>query len=145
MFKHLLLPTDGSALSEASFRKGIEIAKENNARVTGLCVIPQFHIFTYHAEMLEETNEQHSRDSQAHAERYLKAIEREAKDWGVACEVVSVASDHPYEVIIKTAEEKKCDLIVMASHGRKGLQATLIGSETQKVLTHCLIPVLVYR
>ena len=145
MFKHLLLPTDGSKLSEAAIRKGIEFAKGNHARVTGLSVIPQFHVFTYHTEMLEDTREQYAKDSQAHAEQYLKVIETQARAAGVPCDTVTQTSDHPYEAIIKTARETGCDLIMMASHGRKGVQAALIGSETQKVLTHCEVPVLVYR
>jgi nucleotide-binding universal stress UspA family protein len=145
MFKHLLLPTDGSKLSEAAIRKGIELAKDNQARVTGLSVIPEFHVFTYHTEMLEDTREQYAKDSRAHAAQYLQVIERQAREAGVPCDTVTATSDHPYEAIIKTAKDSGCDLIMMASHGRKGLQATLIGSETQKVLTHCDVPVLVYR
>ena len=145
MFKHLLLPTDGSQSSEAAIRKGIEFAKETHARVTGFCVIPEFHVFTYRTEMLEDTVEQYAKDSRAHAEQYLGVIEKEAKEAGVPCDTALATSDHPYEEIIKAAKDRGCDLIMMASHGRRGLGAVLIGSETQKVLTHCEIPVLVYR
>lgn len=79
------------------------------------------------------------------AETYLAAIENGAKKSGVECDVVYERSDSPYEVIIQVVEQKGCDLIMMASHGRRGVKALLIGSETQKVLTHSKIPVLVYR
>jgi nucleotide-binding universal stress UspA family protein len=145
MFKHLLVPTDGSKSSEAAIHKAIEFAKESHARVTGFCVMPQFHVFTYRTEMLEDTNEQYAKDSRAHAEQYLRVIEREAKEAGVPCDTAMATSDHPYEEIIKAAKDRDCDLIMMASHGRRGVRGALIGSETQRVLTHCDVPVLVYR
>jgi nucleotide-binding universal stress UspA family protein len=145
MFKHLLLPTDGSELSEAAIRKGVQFAKTINAKVTGFYVMPEFHVFTYRTEMLEDTKEQFAKDCRAHADRFLAVIERAAKAAGVACDTALATSDHTYEAIIKAAEEKKCDLIMMASHGRSGVQGLLLGSETHKVLTHSKIPVLVYR
>jgi nucleotide-binding universal stress UspA family protein len=145
MFKHLLLPTDGSQLSEAAIHKGVQFAKSINAKVTGFYVLPEFHLFTYRTEMLEDTKEQFARDSRAHAEQFLAVIEKAAKAAGVACDTAFATSDHPHEAIIQAAEEKSCDLIVMASHGRKGVQGILLGSETHKVLTHSTLPVLVYR
>jgi nucleotide-binding universal stress UspA family protein len=145
MFKHLLLPTDGSQLSEAAIEKGIQFAKSVGARVTGFYAIPEFHVFTYRTEMLEDTREQFARNSKAEAQAYLAFIDNAAKQAGVTCDTASAASDQPYQSIIKIAEERGCDLIMMASHGRKGVQGLLIGSETQKVLTHSRIPVLVYR
>lgn len=145
MFKHLLLPTDGSELSEGAIQKGIEVAQVLKARVTGLYVIPEFHIFTYRTEMLEDTRDEYAQDCEAHAAQYLGVIEKAAKGAGVPSEKVTATHDHPYEAIIKTAEERDCDLIVMASHGRRGVQGVLLGSETQKVLTHSRIPVLVCR
>jgi len=143
MFKHILLPTDGSELSEAAIRKGIALAKSIGARVTGCYAIPEFHILTYRTEMLEDTSEQFARDSIAHAEKYLGVIAKAAKEAGVACDVVQLTSDHPFEAIIKTAQERGCDLIAMASHGRRGVRSALLGSETHKVLTHTKLPVLV--
>lgn len=145
MFKHLLLPTDGSQLSEAAIHKGVQFAKSINAKVTGFYVLPEFHLFTYRTEMLEDTKEQFARDSRAHAEQFLAVIEKAAKAAGVACDTAFATSDHPHEAIIQAAAEKGCDLIVMASHGRKGVQGILLGSETHKVLTHSTLPVLVYR
>lgn len=145
MFKHLLLPTDGSQLSEAAIQKGVQFAKSINAKVTGFYVMPEFHVFTYRTEMLEDTKEEFAKDCRAHADQFLAVIEKAAKAAGVACDTALATSDHTYEAIIKAAEEKSCDLIMMASHGRRGVQGLLLGSETHKVLTHSKIPVLVYR
>ena len=145
MFKHLLLPTDGSPLSEAAILKGIQFAKSLNAKVTGFHVIPEYHVFTFQTEMLADSEEKFTRHGESHAEQYLAVIEKAAKEAGVQCDTAYVTSDHPYQEIIKAANEKGCDLITMASHGRRGVQGLLIGSEAQKVLTHSKIPVLVYR
>jgi nucleotide-binding universal stress UspA family protein len=145
MFKHILLPTDGSELSEAAIRKGIQFAKSIGARVTGFYAMPEFHVFTYRTEMLEDTQEQFVKDTKAHADKYLAAIKKVANDAGVACDTLRATSDHPHEAILKAARDRGCDLIMMASHGRKGVQGMLLGSETHKVLTHSRIPVLVYR
>jgi nucleotide-binding universal stress UspA family protein len=145
MFKHLLLPTDGSDLSVAAIQKGIQIAQGMNAKVTGLHVQPKFHVLSYHTEMLEDTKEGFQKHAKTHAEQYLGVIARAAKEANVICDTASSVSDHSYEEIIRVAGERRCDLIVMASHGLKGLQGLLLGSETQKVLTHSTIPVLVYR
>ncbi len=145
MFKHVLLPTDGSQLSEAAIQAGVEFAKSIGAKVTAFYAMPKFHMLTYQTEMLTDTKEQFARDCQAHADRFLAVAVQAAKAAGVPCETALQTSDHPYEAIIATAKEKDCDLIMMASHGRSGVQAFLLGSETQKVLAHSRIPVLVYR
>jgi nucleotide-binding universal stress UspA family protein len=145
MFKHILLPTDGSELSEAAIQKGVQFAKSINAEVTGFHVILPFHVFTLQTEMLEDTKEEYERQSKVQAERFLGVIKKAAEKTGVSCNTDYVTSSHPYEMIIKAAEKKGCDLIMMASHGRRGMQGLLIGSETQKVLTHTKIPVLVCR
>ena len=143
MFKHILLPTDGSELSAAAIRKGVQFAKSIGARVTGFYAIPEFHIFTYRTEMLEDTKEEFAKDSKAHADKYLAVIEKAAREAGVACDLVRAISDQPYEAILQTAQEKGCDLIMMASHGRSGVRGLLLGSETHKVLMHTKMPVLV--
>ncbi len=145
MFQHLLLPVDGSPLSESAFRQGLAFAHDAGARVTALRVIPDFHTYTYQVEMLAGTRERYMREAIKAVEDYLDTMAAEATTADVACDTVSVVHDHPYEAIIDTAVNKGCDLIVMASHGRRGLQGVLIGGETQKVLTHSRIPVLVYR
>ncbi len=145
MFKHLLLPTDGSQMSSNAVHEAIQFAKSINASVTGIYVMPQYQTFTFQTEMLSDTKEQFEKDSRAHADQFLSVIEKAAAAAAVACDTAVATSDHPYEAIIQAAEERGCDLIVMASHGRKGLQGVLLGSETQKVLTHSPLPVLVYR
>ena len=145
MFKHLLLPTDGSDASQAALLKGVRLAKEFNARITGICVVPEFHVLTFNTTMIEDTKDVFIAESRSQAQKYLTVLKKAADEAGVPCDTEVVLSDHPYEAIIHACESKRCDLIMMASHGRRGVQALLIGSETQKVLTHSKIPVLVYR
>ena len=145
MFKHILLPTDGSELSAAAAQQGIHFAKSIGSKVTGLCVMPLQHTFFYNAKISKEKLEEVAQRFKELAETYLAVIENRAKEAGVACDIVYERNDSPYEAIIQLAAKKGCDLIMMASHGRRGAGALLIGSETQKVLAHSKIPVLVYR
>lgn len=145
MFKHILLPTDGSPLSGIAIQKSIALAKTLGAKVTGLYVIPEFHTFTWQSEMLTDTSGDFEKVGLAHAEKFLAVIGDQAKEAGVTVTLLHVTNEHPYEAIIKAADDTQCDLITMASHGRKGVQGFLIGSETQKVLVHSKVPVLVYR
>jgi nucleotide-binding universal stress UspA family protein len=145
MFKHLLLPTDGSPASNGAVKRGVAFAKSEHARITGLYVMPEFSVLTFRTEMLEGTREQFAAHARADADQFLAVAQDAAAEAGVDCDVVSATSNHPFEEIIKTAEERSCDLIVMASHGRRGVRGLLLGSETQKVLTHSKIPVLVFR
>ena len=145
MFKHLLLPTDGSEASQATLLEGVRLAKELNARITGISVVPEFHVLTFNTMMIEDTRETFIAESRSQALKYLAVLNQAANESGVPCETEVVLGDHPYEAILQACESKGCDLIVMASHGRRGVQALLIGSETQKVLTHSKVPVLVYR
>jgi nucleotide-binding universal stress UspA family protein len=145
MFKHILLPTDGSPLSEAAMRKGIQFAKALNAKVTGFCVVPALPYVGCEAEIGADFRKQAEAAVQAEVNKNLLAIEKAAKEAGVECETAKAKSAQPYEAIIEAAAKKECDLIIMASHGRRGVGALLLGSETQKVLTHSKIPVLVYR
>ena len=145
MFKHLLLPTDGSEASQATLLEGVRLAKELNARITGISVVPEFHVLTFNTMMIEDTRDVFIAESRSQALKYLAVLNQAANESGVPCETEVVLGDHPYEAILQACKSKGCDLIVMASHGRRGVQALLIGSETQKVLTHSKVPVLVYR
>ena len=145
MFKHILVPTDGSKLSEKAVKHAVQFAKQCKARVTALHVIPKFHTFTYEAEMLELTPKEYEKSGLEHANQYLRYAQRVANNAGVECNATHASSDQPYKEIIKAAQKKGCDLILMASHGRRGIEGFLLGSETQKVLTHSHVPVLVYR
>ena len=107
--------------------------------------MPKFHVLGYGPEMVTDTREEFAKDCKAHADRFLAVILRATKAADVPCDIVLKTTDYPYEAIIATAKERGCDLIMMASHGRRGVEAFLLGSETQKVLTHSTIPVLVFR
>lgn len=145
MFKHILIPTDGSELSKMAVRQGIQFAKEINAKVTGLAVTVPYHYFAVDAIQLMDTPEQYAIDVKVMADKNLSFIKEEASKAGVSCELVQRSNEHPYEEIVKTAQDCMCDVIFQASHGRRGMSGLLLGSETQKVLTHSKIPVLVYR
>ncbi len=145
LFTHVLIPTDGSELSQTAAVKGIRFAKDLNAKVTCISVTPKFRVLTFDTAMVEDTKDQFLIDSQAQAAKYLGAVKSAAAEEGVPCETVIEANDQPYEAIVHAAQSRGCDLILMASHGRRGVQGLLLGSETQKVLTHTKIPVLVYR
>jgi len=145
MYKGILIATDGSALGAKAVQHGIALAKRIGASTTVLTVLPPFHMFTTDTQMLEDTPAQYKTRMQKHAEETLAAAAHTARAAGVACETIHVEHEHPYQAIIETAESKGCDLIVMASHGRHGISAIVLGSETVKVLTHSKIPVLVHR
>lgn len=145
MYTNILIPTDGSQLAGKAVQHGIALAERIGAKVTVLTVLPPFHVFTTDTQMIEDTPAQHQARMQQHAEKTLAAVADAAQAAGVACEMVHVEHEHPYQAIIDIAESKGCDLIVMASHGRHGIAAIVLGSETVKVLTHSKIPVLVHR
>jgi len=145
MFKHMLVSTDGSAQSESAIRQAMALAKEYGARVTGLNVIQPFSVFAYDVQMIESADVNYMAQAQTRAERYLKAIDKAAKELNVPCATMAVTDERPYNAIIRTAKAQGCDLIVMSSHGRSGIKAMLLGSETQKVLAHSTLPVLVLR
>jgi nucleotide-binding universal stress UspA family protein len=145
MYTNILIPTDGSELAGKAVQHGIALAKRIGAKTTALTVLPPFHIFTTDTQMIEDTPAQYQARMQKHAEKILAAVSHSAQVAGVVCETVHVEHEHPYQAIIDTAGSKGCDLIVMASHGRHGISAIVLGSETIKVLTHSKIPVLVHR
>ena len=145
MFTHILLPTDGSALSQTAIQEGVLLAKHLEAKITGITVIPEKKYYVYQTGIIVQSKEETIREHKREINRYLSVIQQAARNAGVPCETLFEVGDSPYEVIIRAAEREGCDLIMMASHGRKGVGALLLGSETQKVLTHSKIPVLVYR
>jgi nucleotide-binding universal stress UspA family protein len=147
MFKHILLPTDGSKLSDRAVRIGIRFAGKIRARVTALHVMPAFRAFANEgfAPLSPVLRKRLEDEARSGAARMLDAIAREARSKKVRCQTLTASSDLPYQEIIATARRKKCDLIMMASHGRRGLSSLLLGSETAKVLLHSKVPVLVVR
>jgi nucleotide-binding universal stress UspA family protein len=145
MFKTILIPTDGSTLSENAVKQALQFARAINAKVVGFYATEPYHIFAVEAEMVSDTREVYERDAKLRTAACLAKIEDLARAAGVSCECISGMDDHPWQAIIKAAQAKGCDLIAMASHGRRGLQGLLLGSQTTHVLTHSKIPVLVFR
>lgn len=147
MFKHILVPTDGSQLSSDTVKRAIAFAKETGAKVTFFFAKPDYPVAFYGEGALIDptTPDKFAEMAEQQAKEILTANEAAAKAEGVVSAAVSSVSDIPYEAIIAAAEEAGADLIFMASHGRRGISGLLLGSETQKVLTHSKIPVLVYR
>jgi nucleotide-binding universal stress UspA family protein len=121
------------------------LAKSVNAKVTVLTVSTPFHTFAIEPGMVTDTREQYGKRIATLTAKYLNVAKEAALAAGVSCETMQVEHEHPYLAIIETAARKSCDLIVMASHGRRGISAVVLGSEAVKVLTHSTIPVLVFR
>jgi nucleotide-binding universal stress UspA family protein len=148
MFKHILVPTDGSKLSGKAIRSAVRLAGATGAKVTGVYVIPPYlppmsgEALMYMPAM---SHEKFRASAKRAGQKALAAVEAEARAASVASGSALLAATNPWEGIVRTAKAKKCDLIVMASHGRRGLAGLLLGSETTKVLTHSKIPVLVCR
>jgi nucleotide-binding universal stress UspA family protein len=147
MFKNILIPTDGSALSRKAAAKGVALAKSLGAKVTGFFAAPPATPITYRNSLpvgFAQPNE-NAKMIKRTAETHLAFIEREAKKAGVRCEVLHTTNDYPADAILSIAKKKKCDAIVMGSQGEGGLRGLFIGSVTQKVLNQSKIPVLVVR
>jgi nucleotide-binding universal stress UspA family protein len=147
MYRHILIPTDGSALARAAAVAGVKFARKLGARVTGFHAAPPATPIEYRgmlpvgyrnpverAQIIEKT-----------AARHLSVIEKAARAAGVRCKVEHMTDHFPAEAIVAAARRNKCDLIFMATHGRRGFQDSLLGSQTQKVLATAKVPVLVHR
>ena len=143
MYKRILIPTDGSKLSRKAIKHGISLAKSIKAKVTAVTVSTPIEGLAF--ELMTDTSEQYKKHAASLAAEHLRVATDMATAAGVTCNVVHVEHHQPYEAIIIAAKKAHCDLIVMASHGRSGYAAVLLGSETVKVMTHSKIPVLVYR
>ena len=148
MYQHIMLPFDGSELSLKAVHEGITLAKALGSRMTLITVVTPYHMgvtSTIVSSLTHELEERHEEESRKVAQKLHTDVVARAKADGVQCDSLVVMSDNPYAQIIENAATRKCDLIVMASHGRSGLDAVLLGSETVKVLTHSKIQVLVVR
>ncbi len=147
MYKNILLPTDGSPLCRAAIEAGVALAAKVGASVTGFYAAPAATPLVYRNLLpVGYDTTQHNATLIARAARkHIEVIERAAKAARVRCACVSVTSDFPADAILAAAKKHKCDLIVIAPRGRKGLSALLLGSQTQKVLALAKIPVLVHR
>jgi nucleotide-binding universal stress UspA family protein len=145
MFQHLLVPTDGSALSRGTALQAVRFAKSIDAKITAFHAMPELRLLANHPGLTPETRNSFVEQARTHADELLAFVKQTAQAEGVACQTVMVSSDHPHEAILRAALDRDCDLIFMASHGRRGIEGLLVGSETQKVMTHSKIPVLVWR
>jgi len=145
MFKHILIPTDGSDASARAVTAAITIAVEQGAAVSAIHVMSDMPVYAYQGEILADTFEQFNSATESYAKTCLDEVARQALAAGVQCHQICVRSAEPYRAILDAAESGDCDLIVMGSHGKKGIQRLILGSETQKVLTHGNRPVLVFR
>jgi len=149
MFRNILVPTDGSPLSRRAIERAARFAKEQKARVTGIWIGPAWepNLYAYDKDTPPGfiSPKQHAARVRKTADRYLAMVKSAARTAGVPCKCSYVESVFPYMEIIKAAIRNRCDLIVMASHGRRGISRLLLGSEAAKVLAHSKIPVLICR
>jgi nucleotide-binding universal stress UspA family protein len=146
MFKHILMPTDGSEHSERAIERGIELAKLCGAKVTSIHVVPDYHLMiAYEGSFDPVTEEKIEEEARARATSFLEFVKNTARVAGVECETVVATSDHPYDAIVNTANERGCDLIVMTARYRKGLVKLVMGSEATRVLHRASIPLLIFR
>lgn len=145
MHRHILIPTDGSELSQKAIDYGMVLAKSVNAKVTVMTISIPFYTLAVEPGMITDTPEQYGKRMATLAAKYLNVAKEAALAAGVSCDTMHIEHNHPYLAIIETAARESCDLIVMASHGRRGISAIVLGSEAVKVLTHSTIPVLVFR
>jgi nucleotide-binding universal stress UspA family protein len=147
MFKHLLVPIDGSALSRSAASQAIIFAKAIGAQMTFFYARPDYPATFYGEATLIEpvTPDAFALAAQRQADQFLGECQERAAQSGVSSQGLSVVSDVPYQAIIDAATKAGCDMIFMASHGRRGFASLLLGSETHRVLAHSRIPVLVYR
>jgi len=150
MYRHILIPTDGSELAEHAVTNGLSFAKSVGAKITVIIVEEPFDWLSVpetrasQRQALDKLAE-HKEQVEKHTANVLSRAADAAKQAGVPCDTMRVANASPYQAIIATASDRGCDLIAMTSHGRGGLSAVVLGSVTNKVLTHSKIPVLVYR
>lgn len=147
MFKHILMPTDGSEFSEKVIEDGMALAKALKAKVIGVHVYPSFKTISYGelGPIDGQVQEQMIESAKTEGSRYLDRLGAAADSAGVTFDRILLENDDAWKGIVEIAKKKNCDLIMMAAHGRRGLSALVLGSETNKVLTHSKIPVLVYR
>jgi nucleotide-binding universal stress UspA family protein len=147
MFKKILIPTDGSALSRKAVRAGVRLAKELGANVTAYYALEMFQPYVYGDGTVIDsaTLNAFERRAREQGQKYLAEVEKAAKAAGVRCETVMTKPATPYQGIVDAARRQKCDVIFMASHGRGEFASLILGSVTQKVLAKSKVPVLVYR
>ena len=147
MFTHILVPTDGSQLSSRAIAAAVQLARENDAKLTFLNVQPEysFPVMVDLPVSFDISQTEYQAGATERAKQILEQARQEANRAGVTCDVQMVLHNQPWQAICQASRSLGCDLIMMASHGRRGFEAVLLGSETQRVLTHSKVAVLVYR
>ena len=145
MFKSILIPTDGSSLSDKAVRQGLALARALGSKVVALHVTAPFHVLAATPAAITATREQCEQNAAAFNKEVFDGVAAAARELGVTCRCVSRTGEHVWQEIIMGAEASGCDAICMASHGRRGIAGLMLGSETTKVLTHTKIPVVVLR
>jgi nucleotide-binding universal stress UspA family protein len=147
MYKHILIPTDGSALSRAAALAGVKLAKAMGARVTGFHAAPPATPVEYKGMLPVGYSDPavRARVIEKAARKHLEVIEKAARSARVRCKVEHATDDYPAEAIVAAARRNKCDLIFMPTHGRRGFKNSMLGTQTQKVLSLAKVPVLVHR
>jgi nucleotide-binding universal stress UspA family protein len=147
MYKHILIPTDGSELSRAAALSGVKLARALGAKVTAFFAAPAPTPLVYQGIVPVgfTTQEDHARMIEQTAGKYLGVVERACEKAGVPCRSVHVTNEYPADAILEASRKYRCDLIFMGSHGRRGLSGMLLGSQAQKVIHHTKVPVLIHR
>lgn len=147
MYTHILVATDGSRLSTKAVSHAIALAKALGARLTGFYASPDYPLPVYADGVVYEpfSRKEYAARCKKEAAKILDPVAAKAEAAAVAFSSADAISASPWEAILAAARKNKCDAIVMASHGRRGVSALLLGSETQKVLTHSKVPVIVVR
>jgi nucleotide-binding universal stress UspA family protein len=145
MYAKILVPTDGTEFAESAITHAVALAKQCNAQIVGVTVVPPLAVMAVDGVVVTQLPDDYEKWAKNTADQRLAVLARVAKAAGVACELMRIDKEDAWAGIVEAAQQKGVDLIVMASHGRRGLSAVLLGSETQKVLTHSKVPVLVYR
>lgn len=144
MYRNILVPTDGSDITAKAVTTAIALAKTVGAKLTVISVKEPFP-YSAISEMQPVPPQEFFDAQERIASARVKGVLNDAEAAGLTCAAFTVEALHPWEAIVDHAKAQSCDLIVMASHGRRGVSALLLGSETQKVLTHCQVPVLVIK
>jgi nucleotide-binding universal stress UspA family protein len=147
MYKNLLVATDGSKLSDKAVNHAIELAQALGAKLTAFYAAPDYPLPAYADGVVYEpvSRKEYAKLAAEDAQAILDAVSRRAGAAGIECKTAYSIAAAPWEAILAATKKHKCDAIVMASHGRRGVSALLLGSETQKVLTHSKLPVIVVR
>ena len=149
MYSHILIPTDGSDIARKGVDQGLDLAKRIGSKVTVLIVTEPYPLYATSAHFSwsppEHEMEKYEKSQEAFAQAALEPVRKVARTMGVAIDTLHVAKDIPSDAIIRTAKELGCDLIVMASHGRRGLARLLLGSQTSQVLHDTDVPILIVR